>query len=181
LYRADGQYAHVLYHRETNGWDRWRLVTDDQNYYYRRLSVAEKNFALQKDWKLPGVCALAKGGGASDIDFDPREGPRFDIAYLQEGNRYFVALTSQISPQFAWEQKIEFSRVADVEHPHICELRYDHLSRTASLWIEGQLKLSGYHGYRQFQDDRGLMFGAAKYLNATTSNVVFRTVRCEAQ
>src|SRR5579863_5391481 len=42
LFRADGPYNHVLYNPETNGWDRWRLVTDDQNNYHRPLSTAEK-------------------------------------------------------------------------------------------------------------------------------------------
>jgi hypothetical protein len=169
----------VLYNRESNGWDRWRIVTDDQNFYYRPLSTEEKEYALQRDWKLTCVCALEKGAGFSDVDL--AGSPRFDIEFLQEGNRYFVALTKQISPQFEWEQKIEFPGVADVDHPHTYELRYDHLTRTASLWIDGQLMASGYRGHSQFQEDRGLMFGAAIYMDATESSIAFRTVRFEAK
>jgi DNA-binding winged helix-turn-helix (wHTH) protein len=179
LPRPDGHYPHVLYNRESNGWDRWRIVTDDQNFYYRPLSTEEKEYALQRDWKLTCVCALEKGAGFSDVDL--AGSPRFDIEFLQEGNRYFVALTKQISPQFEWEQKIEFPGVADVDHPHTYELRYDHLTRTASLWIDGQLMASGYRGHSQFQEDRGLMFGAAIYMDATESSIAFRTVRFEAK
>jgi DNA-binding winged helix-turn-helix (wHTH) protein len=179
LYRPVEQYGHAIYNGETNGWDRWRVVTDDQNYYYRPLSAGQKDFALQRDWKLTCICALEKGAGFSDIDLAGK-GPRFDIAFLQEGNKYFVALTKGISPQLEWEKKIEFPGVADVVHPHTYELRYDHLTRTASLWIDGQRMASGYRGHHQFQEDRGLLFGAVVYMDAKESRMVFRTVRFEA-
>lgn len=176
----NGQYPHALYNRETNGWDRWRLTTDDQNYYYRSLSADEKDFALQRDWKLTCVCAVENGGGEADIDFAGK-GPRFDIQLLQEDNRYFVGLTKQISPTIELDEKIEFPGVADVAHPHTYELRYDHISGTASLWIDGKHITSGYHGHRQFQEDRGLMFGTAICGNVLKSSAVFRQVRFEAQ
>lgn len=159
--------------------DRWRLVTRDQNFYFRKLSDVEKEFALQRDWKLTCVCALEKGGGASDIDLGPGIGPRFDIGYLQEGNKYFVVLTKQISPEFAFDQKIEFAGVADLDHPHTFELRYDHTTQTASLWIDGLQKASGYRGHHQFQENYGLMFGAAIYRTMIESSMVFREVRFE--
>jgi DNA-binding winged helix-turn-helix (wHTH) protein len=175
----DRHYLHTLYNRESNGWDRWRIITDDQNFYYRALSENEREFALQTDWTLTCVCALERGGGFADIDLGGK-GPRFDIEFLQEGDRYFVALTKQISPRIEMEPKIEFPGVADVAHPHTYELRYDHLSRTASLWIDGQLMASAYPGHHQFQEGLGLMFGAAIYGDAATSSMVFRTVRFEA-
>lgn len=119
-------YLHTLYNRESNGWDRWRIRTDDQNFYYRALSENEKDFALQTNWTLTCECALERGGGFADIDLGGK-GPRFDIEFLQEGDRYFVALTKQISPRIEMEPKIEFPGVADVAHPHTYELRYDHL------------------------------------------------------
>jgi DNA-binding winged helix-turn-helix (wHTH) protein len=180
LHRPDGDYPHVIYNREANGWDRWRLVTDDQNYYTRPLSTAEKDFALQKDWKLTCVCALESGAGEADIDFAGK-GPRFDIQLLQEGKRYFVGLTKQISPTIEVDDKIEFPGVADVAHPHTYELRYDHLSKTASLWIDGKEMASGYRGHYQFQEDRGLLFGVALYGNVQKSSAVFQQVRFEAK
>ena len=180
LYRPiDGNFEHVLHNRETNGWDRWRLVTNYQNYYYRPLTAEEKEFALQRDWKLTCICALESGGGFADIDFTGK-GPRFDLEFFQEGNRYFVGLTKQISPTIELDEKIEFPGVADIDHPHTYELRYDHLTRTASLWIDGQLRASGYPGHHQFQEDRGLLFGVAVYLDAPKSSLVTRTVRFEA-
>ena len=178
LGRPDGNYPHAIYNRETNGWDRWRIVTDDQNGYFRRLSAEEKDFALQRDWKLTCVCALETGGGFSDVDFAGK-GPRFDIEFLQEGSRYFVGLTKQISPKIELDEKVEFPGVADIAHPHTYELRYNHVSRTASLWIDEKLMASGYRGHHQFQDDVGVIFGAAIYGNVQKSSAVFRQVRFE--
>ena len=180
LHLPDGVYPHAMYNRETNGWDRWRLVTDDQNYYSRPLSTEEKEFALDRDWKLTCVCAVESGGGEADIDFAGK-GPRFDMEFLQEGNRFFVALTKQISPTFVLEAKTEFPGVADVAHPHTYELHYDHVSKSASLWIDGKHVASGYTGHSQFQEDRGVLFGTSIYGNVQKSSMVFRQVRFEAQ
>jgi DNA-binding winged helix-turn-helix (wHTH) protein len=181
LARPDEGYRHLMRNLDNTGFDRWRVITDDLNFYYRKLTDAEKEFALQRDWKLSCVCALEKGAGSSDIDLGPGIGPRFDIAYLQEGAKYFVVLTTQISPHYEFDQKIEFPGLADVDHPHTYELRYDHLTQTASLWIDGQLKASGYRGHRQYQENYGLMFGAATYRDAKQSSMVFRSVRFEVQ
>ncbi len=179
LWGPDGGYIHALRNADNTGYDRWKLVTDDQNHYYRKLNDAEKDFALHHDWTLTCVCALVQGAGASDIDLGPGKGPRFDMGYVQEGDKYFVVLTTQISPQYKFDQKIEFPGVADVDHPHTFQLRFDHLAQTASLWIDGQLKASGYRGHHQYQEDKGLMFGAATYRDMKESSMVFREVRFE--
>lgn len=180
LYRPDGQYPKVLYNRETNGWDRVRIKTNDQNYFYRPLTDAEKSFALARDWKLTCICALEAGSGASDIDFAGK-GPRFDLVFIHEGTRYFVALTSQITPALEWDQKVEFAGIADIAHPHTYELRYDHLTQTASLWIDGQKRANGYRGHHQFREDRGLLFGAFLYGQDPEGSFVVRRVAFEAQ
>src|SRR5579859_178090 len=175
LASPDGDYTHVIWNLDHTGFDRWRLVTRDQNFYFRKLSDAEKEFALQRDWKLICVCALEKGAGESDIDLVPG-GPRFDVEYLQEGNKYFVGLPNQISPEISYDQKIEYPGVADVDHPHTYELRYDHTTQTASLWIDGQERASGYRGHHQFQQNDGLMFGSFIYRTVMESSMVFRNV-----
>ena len=171
--------THVMRNSDNTGFDRWNLVTDDQNFYYRELSDAEKEFALQHDWRLTCVCALEKGIGEADVDLGPGIGPRFDMLFLREGSKYFVAPLKQISPQYEFDQKIEFPGVADVAHPHDYELRFDHVTQTASLWIDGQLKASGYRGHHQYQENYGLMFGASTYRDARQGSVVFREVRFE--
>lgn len=180
LMRPDGGATHVVPNIDNTGFDRWRVVTSDQNFYYHKLSDAEKRFALRTDWKLTCICALERGGGSTDIDLGPGIGPRFDLAYLEDHGKYFVVLTTQISPQYEFHQKIEFPGLADVDHPHTYELRFDHLTRTASLWIDGKLMASGYRGHRQYQEDYGFMFGAATYRDAKQSSIVFREVRFEA-
>jgi len=175
-----GFYANVVRNRENQGYDRWRIVSNDEAYYYRTLTDAEKGFALSRDWKLTCVCALEKGLAHVNADFGKDWAPRFDIEFLQEGSKYYIALTKQISPEFEWETKIEFPGIADIENPHTYELRYEHLSRTASLWIDGQLMASGYHGHDQYREDTGLDFGTARYGSSDVGIGVFRTVRFEA-
>ncbi len=134
LARSDGGYIHALRNNDDTGFDRWRMFTDDQNFYYRKLSDPEEQFAMQHDWRLTCTCALEKGSGFSDVDLGAGIGPRFDIGFDQEGEKYFVDLTKQISPHYEFE-RIEFPGVADVAHPHTYELRYDHTTQTASLWM----------------------------------------------
>jgi hypothetical protein len=161
-----------------HGFDRWKITSNDQAYYYRSLTNAERSFASGRDWKLTCVCAVEKGQASANIDFGIGS-RRFDIELLQEGDNYYVALTKLISPEMEWEQKIEFPGAGDVDHPHSYELRYDHLSQSASLWIDGRLMASGYHGHAQFVGDRGLMFGSYSYLSTKTGIGVFRSVRFE--
>ena len=178
----DWDYQHATASPEHNGFDRWKVMTKAQSNYYRPLSEAEKTFALQSDWILTCVCGLEKGGAYAIIDFGADRGaPRYDIELLQEGSKYFVALTSQISPRFELASKIEFPGVADVDHPHTYELRYDHVTRTASLWIDGEQKVTGYRGHLQFREDKGLIFGVATYLDANVSSGAFREVKFDAK
>lgn len=181
LQRPDEGFRHIMANSDNTGFDRWRVVTRYMNFYYRKLTDDEKRFALRTDWKLTCVCALERGAGSSDLDLGPGIGPRFDIAYLQENDKYFVVLTTQISPHYEFHQKIEFPGLADIDHPHTFQLRFDHLTQTASLWIDGQFKASGYRGHRQYQENWGFMFGAATYRDMPQSSMVFRDVRFEAK
>jgi|HubBroStandDraft_1064217.scaffolds.fasta_scaffold09179_6 DNA-binding winged helix-turn-helix (wHTH) protein len=182
LYASDGQYQHVMRNLQNRGYDRWKLITKDQNYYYRPLSEAEKSFVLQRDWKLSCVCAVEKGAAWATIDLGADRGlPRFDIHLFREGNKSFVGLVTQISPEGQWLPRFEFSGAADVDHPHTYELRYDHVTGSASLWIDGQRLASGYRGHLQFRENTGLNFGVSSHLDADTGIGVFREVRFEAQ
>ena len=162
------------------GWDRFRLTSNDQTYYYRTLTSAEKEFALSHDWKLTCTCALEQGGLSTNIDFGPGL-RRFDMDLLREGDKYYVALAKQISPRIDFLQKIEFSGVQDTDHPHTYELRYHHSTQSADLWIDGRLTASGYTGHTQFVEDRGILFGAFSYSSHNPAVGVFRSVRFEVQ
>jgi DNA-binding winged helix-turn-helix (wHTH) protein len=176
-----GFSAYVMHNPANNGYDRWRVVSDEQGYYYRPLSRAERDFALQRDWKLTCTCSVERGLAHANIDFGDGTGmKRFDIHLVQEGKKYFVGLERQISPELQWDYKAEFAGAGDVDYPHTYELRYDHTSRTASLWIDGQMKAAGYRGLDQYRENVGLNFGAASYLDAKQGIGVFREVRFEA-
>jgi DNA-binding winged helix-turn-helix (wHTH) protein len=175
-----GQYAtDALRNPAAPGWNRFKITSSDIAYYYRTLSLAEKRFALKHDWRLTCVCAVEEGGAYANIDFGPGL-RRFDIELLREGDNYYVALTKTISPELTWEQKIEFAGVGDIDHPHSYELRFDHSTQTATLWIDGRQMASGYRGHTQFVQDRGLSFGAANYANSTGVGI-FRSVRFEVR
>jgi len=178
---AFGEFqGHVMRNAAMNGFDRWRTTSNDQGYYYRTLTDAEKDFALRNDWTLTCICAVEQGAAFAAIDFGQNKEPiRFDIALLNENGRYFVALTKKISP--AWDfEKIEFSGAGDVDHPHTYQLRYDRTTKKASLWIDDQLRLSGYQGQRQFLEDRGLFLGSFSTGYSKTGTGIFRLVRFEA-
>lgn len=168
----------VMPNTSHQGWDRFRLISNDQTYYYRTLTSAEKDFALSHDWKLLCTCAIEQGGLSTNVDFGPGS-RRFDMDLLREGNKYYVALAKQISPKMNWEQKIEFSGVRDIDRPHTYELRYDHSKQTADLWVDGRLMASGYGGHTQFVEDRGVILGAFRYSSDNLAVGVFRTVRFE--
>jgi DNA-binding winged helix-turn-helix (wHTH) protein len=178
--QAFGQYdSNPMHNVLNNGFDRWKIVSDDQLYYYRPLTTAEKAFATTHDWSLVCVCAVQAGGAFSDIDLG-KGARRFDIQLLREGDKYFVGLTQQLSPNFELAEKVEFSGVADINHPHTFELRYRHATQTAALWIDGSMVSSGYRGYTQYVQDHGLMFGSANYLSSKTGVGIFRSIRFEA-
>lgn len=167
----------VVRNLQNNGMDRWKVTSGDQGYYFRSFTPAEKQFVRGRDWTLTCICAVKTGGAWSVVDFGDNAGePRFDIELLQEGPNYYVALTQQISPVFEME-KIEFPGAGDVDHPHTYELRYDHTSKTASLWIDGKRMATGYRGHYQFRENAGLLFGSGSYLSAKVGIGVFRKVR----
>jgi DNA-binding winged helix-turn-helix (wHTH) protein len=178
---AFGEFqGHVMRNAAMNGFDRWKTTSNDQGYYYRTLTDAEKDFALRDDWTLTCVCAVEQGAAFAAIDFGPnKESIRFDIVLLNENGRYFVALVKRISP--AWDfEKIEFSGAGDVDHPHTYQLRYDRTTKKASLWIDDELKLSGYQGQRQFLEDRGLFLGSFSTGYSKIGTGIFRLVKFEA-
>jgi DNA-binding winged helix-turn-helix (wHTH) protein len=171
-----------VHNKSRGGVNGLEITSDDQGYFFRPFTEAEKDFALRRDWKWICVCALKKGAAFADVDFGKdRDIPRFDINLLEEGNRYYVGLTQQISPELLLEKKIEFPGVADVEHPHSYELRYDHATQTASLWIDGKLAASDYHGDQQFRENRGIYFGAYAYRDSGAGIGIFQSVHFEAQ
>jgi len=101
-------------------------------------------------------------------------GPRFDISLAPDGSGETVGMITQIVPiRSGLEVRQSPPRVY-----HTYELIYDPGKKSADLWIDGQLKLAGYHGHFQYQEDRGLNFGAGIYKSGRASGS-FRFVRFE--
>jgi len=167
---------------ETGAGDGVQLSTDNQGYYYHPLTEAEKDFALQRDWVLTCVCSLKSGGAFVEVDFgrSPKV-PRFDIVLLKERGRYYVGLPKRVQPTVEWEAKLEFPGVSDRNHPHTYELRYNHVARTADLWIDGKLRKSGYTGEEQYVENHGLVLGVYNAHGEGDGVVVYNTVSFEAK
>ena len=105
--------ADVMRNSRNDGYDRWRVVSDDQMHYYRTLTPTEKQFAATRDWKLTCVCAVESGGMNANVDLGKR---RFDIELIQEREKYYVSLTQKLSPELKWEERVEFTEANDIDY-----------------------------------------------------------------
>jgi hypothetical protein len=157
-----------------NGYDGWRVSTERQGHYFKNLTTAEKRLALARGWKLTAVMRAEEGRATALVDFSGI-GYRFDIVVERRGTDQRALLQTQVVPLFdglylPWE------RADDAYHTY--ELLYDPGLQTASLWVDGIRRLTGYRGHSQFQTDGDVLFGVAVYESARAV-ASFQTVRFE--
>jgi hypothetical protein len=115
-----------------------------------------------------------EGGAFAIVDFG-RNGRRFDINVLREGADDVIRLNTRIVPVL---QGLEL-RVPHVPDAfYTCELRFDPSLQSADLWVDGTQRLAGYRGHAEFQEDRGVSFGAAPY-GSPRAAASFQHVRFE--
>jgi len=155
------------------GYDGWRILTPTQGYYFHPFTSGQKRRALDRGWKLTAVIRADEGGMNAGADFTGADA-RFNVNIYRDGNRESVQLLTQIVPE---RQGPEISQSPPGVY-HRYELLYDPSLRSASLRIDGELKLTGYRGCRQFLEDRGLNFGGAVFKSDRASGS-FQSVRFE--
>jgi len=64
------------------------------------------------------------------------------------------------------------------EADHLYELVAPPGSRSADLLVDGKLALTNYAGHKEYQEDRGIWFGVARYQSAKAEGVI-RMLRFE--
>jgi hypothetical protein len=87
-------------------------------------------------------------------------GNRYDILTTVDVDAQVSHLQTQVLPTFEW-MTVPLPRAATDFHTY--ELVFHPSTQTADLSIDGVTRLTGYRGHNQFQEDRGLQFGAAAY------------------
>lgn len=155
------------------GYDAWRIISGSQGLYYRPFTANQKRHALERGWKLSAVFKVEEGAGGVGTDFSSAAG-RFDVNVIRAGDHEIVRLMTQIVPDL---RGLEIRQSPPGEY-HTYELTYDPQLRTADLWIDGERRLTGYTGHRQFQEDRGLHFHSYAHI-APQGSAAFKSVRFE--
>lgn len=155
-------------------YDHSRLRAAGLGYFHRPLTRAQKQAALRYGWTMTVEMKPILGMTSTAVDCSPL-GPRYDLSLtLNEARRVTVLLATQILPEFRW---LMWTLLDPVEYPR-CELRYDPSTRTASLWVDGLQRLTGYRGHTQFQTDFGVLFGVGSY-RSQRAEALFRSIRFE--
>lgn len=157
-----------------NGYDGWRVSTERQGHYFKNLTAAEKRLALARGWKLTAVMRAEEGRASAIVDFTGI-GSRFDIVVERRGTDQRALLETQIVPVFDG-MYLPWERADDAYHTY--ELLYDPGLQTASLWVDGTRRLTGYRGHSQFQTDGDVIFGVSVFESAR-GVASFQTVRFE--
>lgn len=155
------------------GYDAWRIITRGQGYYYRTFTTAQKRRALERGWKLTSEMKAEEGFISVGADF-AGAGGRFDIVVIRDGDREIVRLQTQIVPDLRGMDFVQ----TPVGQYHEYELVYDPNLKSADLWVDKELRLTGYPGFAQYQENRGLLFAASVYRTEHGSGA-FRSVRFE--
>jgi serine/threonine protein kinase len=163
----------VLENPTRTGYDGWRVSTDKMAYYFQPLTGAQKRLALERGWKLTAEMRDDEGLAYAGVDFGGTE-RRFDINLLVEGDDEVVRLLTQIVPE--WRGLDSGPRPTGGYHRY--ELVYDASLKSANLWVDGERRLTGYRGHRQYVEDNGLVFGAALYKGRRGAGS-FRSLRFE--
>jgi serine/threonine-protein kinase len=141
--------------------------------YYHHLTNHQKRSALSRGWTLRAVLRVVEGSAFVLVDF-AGYGNRYDINVNAEPDGNRALLGTQIVPSIEWFG----TALHDSGRFHTYELVFRPSTKTADLWIDGEKRLEGYRGHNQFQEDRGVSFGAVRY-KSTRGVAQFQSVRFE--
>lgn len=165
--------ARIVENEARTGYDAWRIITHRQGYYFRPFTAAQRRVALENGWKVTAVMKAESGIASVVADF-ASIGRRFDIQVVRFDDSEIVRLTRQLVPDV---RGLEF-----VQSPagqfHEYELIYDPEQKSAQLWVDKKLRLTGYAGHNQFQEEGGLIFASSVFKHDSAS-AVFKSVRFE--
>jgi tRNA A-37 threonylcarbamoyl transferase component Bud32 len=148
----------VVYNADRSGLDAWRTTSPQQGYYYRELTDRQKALALTRGWTLSTTMRVVQGRAIVAVDLGG-QGRRFDIIEQIEGGQHVGRLQTQIVPSL---RGLDTMLEGAASYRRF-ELRFDPELQTAELYVDGVKRLDGYRGHSQFQEGRGVLFGAVIY------------------
>ena len=165
----------VVSNQAHTGYEAVRLLSQDQGFYYYKLSRAQVYGAFRHGWTLSVTMQPIQGVGSANVDFGPSRS-RYDVhVFLDSSRRQVVQLTTQIEKGLdGLKYKIEGP--ADAFHDY--QLIYDPGLKTTRLLVDGVERLRGYTGHHEYPSDYGLMFGTSLY-NSDRAEAVYKRVRFE--
>jgi len=155
-------------------YDGWRVTSARQGDYYQPLTGRQKRLALGKGWKLSAVMRGEEGSIFAFVDF-AGAGNRFDIKLIPQPGADVIQLNTQVVPVL---QGLAFSIPCKEPLYRRYELVFDPGLGSAVLSVDGTRVLANYRGHSQFQEDRGVVFGASLY-GAPQARGTFQLVRFE--
>jgi predicted Ser/Thr protein kinase len=166
---------HAVYNSDRTGFEAIRLITNEQGYYYHKLTRAQAYAAMRKGWKLEATMKSVEGGGAVDIDLSPAAG-RYDIGVLRNAShRQVVGLTTQIAKEWTGPS-YDLPGPEDAWHDY--ELIFDPRQQTARLLVDGVERLRDYRGHHEYVEGWGLVLSTAIY-RSSRAETMFKRIRFE--
>jgi hypothetical protein len=157
------------------GYDGWRLETANRGLYIHPFTDSQKRRAMERGWKLTAVMKAEEGVVYAAAEFGGAESG-FPIQVFEDGEQEIVRLPTQVVHELRGLDLVQ--RPAGGYHRY--ELIYDPVLKSADLYIDGEVRLTGYRGWNEnvFRLDPGLLFGAATYKSERGAGS-FRSVRFE--
>jgi len=149
---------HVLFDKEGSGFDSFRVVSNDQGYYWHSFTDAQSREAYRKGWKLTFEAAVEEGHIWALID-NPKAATRVMavLARNTEQNDRVLCL-HQASPV---RKGIERVLPGPAGARHTFVLTWTPASQ-GELSVDGVKLITGYAGEPAFRQSHGLEFGAAR-------------------
>lgn len=163
----------VVWNADRSRLDAWRTTSPGQGYYFRELTDRQKAQALARGWTLSTTMRVAEGRAIVGVDFG-NQGRRFDIVEQIEGSHHLGRLQTQIVPSLRGLDTM----LEGAPSYRRFELRFDPELQAAELYVDGVKRLDEYRGHSQFQERRGLFFGAVIY-RSDRGVADFQSVRFE--
>jgi serine/threonine protein kinase len=160
-FRQERQFSGRIAPKDGSSDDAWRVEADPMGFYFVKLTKAQKRAALARGWRLRARMALWEGNGFVNLDLFPQSS-RFDLnMFVRPPNTASLLLMASSMPRLGdW---------IDQGHPGrlpLVEFVADPISDSVALLINGRTVRKGYRGYRQYQEDFGLFFGATDDVGA---------------
>lgn len=144
--------------------DRWSMRTGPLGYYFQKLTTTQKAAAVASGWRLLLRGRALDGVAYALVDLTPLTS-RWDInLVLRRPSELVAHLTTSVIPVQGAEVLID-----EPESFPLLELVWLPATQRVSYYVNGVQRAAVHPGTTQFQDDRGVIFGAGNRGDQGTS------------